>query len=94
MSGLYLHLCNEVMFLALSAVHPITLTVGNTMKRVFVILASVIVFGNVVTTQVAIGSGIGIGGVLLYSITKQYYEKRTKEKEALSNVGRFSKRKR
>lgn len=93
LSGLYLHLCNEVMFLALSAVHPITLEVGNTMKRVFVILASVIVFGNVVTTQVAVGSGIGIGGVLSYSLTKQYYEKHTKEKEALPNIGRVSKKK-
>lgn len=75
LSGLYLHLCNEVMFLALGAVHPITLAVGNTIKRVFVMLASILVFRNVVTAQAAVGSTIGIGGVLLYSITKQHYEK-------------------
>ena len=74
LSGLYLHLCNEVMFLALGSVHPVTLAVGNTMKRVFVMMASIVVFGNVVTTQAAIGSAVGLAGVLLYSLTKQHYE--------------------
>ena len=65
------------MYLALGSVHPITLAVGNTMKRVFIMVASVLVFKNVITSQAAVGSGIGIGGVLLYSLTKQYYEKQT-----------------
>ena len=65
------------MYLALGSVHPITLAVGNTMKRVFIMVASVLVFKNVIASQAAIGSGIGIGGVLLYSLTKQYYEKQT-----------------
>lgn len=73
-SGLFHYLNNEVMYLALSNVHPVTLAVGNTMKRVFIILASVIVFRNPVSLQTAVGSAIGIGGVLLYSLTKQYYE--------------------
>merc|ERR1711862_964866 len=73
-SGLFHYLNNEVMYLALSNVHPVTLAVGNTMKRVFIILASVIVFRNPVSLQAAVGSAIGIGGVLLYSLTKQYYE--------------------
>lgn len=34
------------------------------------------VFRNEITPQAAIGSGIGIGGVLLYSLTKQHYEKK------------------
>ena len=38
-------------------------------------VASVMVFRNEITTQAAVGSAIGIGGVLLYSLTKQYYEK-------------------
>ena len=49
------------------------------MKRVFIILASVIVFRNPVSLQTAVGSAIGIGGVLLYSLTKQYYENLEKE---------------
>jgi drug/metabolite transporter (DMT)-like permease len=64
------------MYLALDSVHPVTLAVGNTMKRIFIMVASVMVFRNEITTQAAIGSAIGIGGVLLYSLTKQHYEKK------------------
>lgn len=74
-SGLLHYLNNEVMYLALSNVHPVTLAVGNTMKRVFIIVASVLVFRTPISLQVGIGSAIGISGVLLYSLTKQYYEK-------------------
>ena len=74
-SGLFHYLNNEVMYLALGNVHPVTLAVGNTLKRVFIILASVIVFKNPVSPQAAIGSAVGIGGVLVYSLTKQHYEK-------------------
>ena len=77
LSGLFHYLNNEVMYLALGSVHPITLAVGNTMKRVFIMVASVLVFKNVITSQAAVGSGIGIVGVLLYSLTKQYYDKQT-----------------
>ena len=75
LSGLFHYLNNEVMYLALGSVHPVTLAVGNTMKRVFILVASVLVFRNEITLQAAIGSAIGIGGVLLYSLTKQHYEK-------------------
>lgn len=79
-SGLFHYLNNEVMYLALSNVHPVTLAVGNTMKRVFIVVASVIVFQNPITVQAAIGSGVGIGGVLLYSLTKQHYEELEKKR--------------
>ena len=62
------------MYLALGSVHPVTLAVGNTMKRVFILVASVMVFHNPISVQAMIGSAVGIGGVLLYSLTKQYYE--------------------
>lgn len=75
LSGIFHYLNNEVMYLALSNVHPVTLAVGNTMKRVFIMVASVMVFKNPVSMKAGIGSGVGIGGVLLYSLTKQYYEK-------------------
>ena len=68
------YLNNEVMYLALGKVHPVTLAVGNTMKRVFILIASVMVFRNPITLQDGIGSGVGIAGVLLYSLTKQHYE--------------------
>lgn len=74
LSGLVHYLNNEVMYLALGSVHPVTLAVGNTMKRVFILVASVMVFRNPISVQAMIGSAVGIGGVLLYSLTKQYYE--------------------
>ena len=80
LSGLFHYLNNEVMYLALSNVHPVTLAVGNTMKRVFIVVASVLVFRNPISVQAAIGSAIGIGGVLLYSLTKQHYEELEKQK--------------
>jgi len=43
----------------------------------------VLVLHNPVTKQAAIGSAVGIGGVLVYSLTKQHYEKlEAMEKEA------------
>jgi solute carrier family 35 protein E1 len=79
-SGLFHYLNNEVMYLALSNVHPVTLAVGNTMKRVFIVVASVLVFRNPISVQAAVGSVVGIGGVLLYSLTKQYYEELEKKR--------------
>ncbi|KAL7499517.1 hypothetical protein ACHAWT_008124 [Skeletonema menzelii] len=81
-SGLFHYLNNEVMYLALSNVHPVTLAVGNTMKRVFIVVASVVVFRTPITLQAAIGSAVGLGGVLLYSLTKQYYEELEKNQAA------------
>jgi len=95
LSGLFHYLNNEVMYLALSNVHPVTLAVGNTMKRVFIVVASVLVFKNPISIQAAIGSAVGIGGVLLYSLTKQHYEeleRKKAEEEAASNKPRFGRR--
>jgi solute carrier family 35 protein E1 len=74
LSGLFHYLNNEVMYLALDSVHPITLAVGNTAKRVFIIVASLLVFRNPISLTGGIGSGVGIAGVLVYSLTKQYYD--------------------
>lgn len=71
-SGLFYYLYNEVAFLCLDNVHPITHAVGNTIKRVVIILASVVVFGTKMTTLNQIGSSLAIFGVLLYSLAKQY----------------------
>lgn len=87
-SGLFHYLNNEVMYLALGNVHPVTLAVGNTMKRVFIMVASIIVFRNPVSVQAGIGSAIGISGVLVYSLTKQYYEKLEAEEEGEASAKR------
>ena len=85
-SGLFHYLNNEVMYMALGSVHPVTLAVGNTMKRVFILVSSVLVFRNPITVQAYIGSAVGISGVLLYSLTKQHYE--SLEAEAAPSKGK------
>lgn len=74
MSGLYYYLYNEVAFMALDNVAPVTHALGNTIKRVVIILTSVLVLGSKMSTQGAIGSGIAIFGVLLYSLAKNFFK--------------------
>eukprot|EP00986_Skeletonema_menzelii_P003653 scaffold1154_cov141-Skeletonema_menzelii.AAC.1 len=73
-SGAFHYINNEVMYVTLSKVHPITLAVGNTAKRVFIILAGIIVFSTPVSVETAVGATIGIGGVFVYSLMKQWYD--------------------
>lgn len=74
-SGFTYYLYNEFAFLCLDNVHPITHAVGNTVKRVVIILASVFVFGTTMTANGIMGSSMAIGGVLLYSLAKNYFSK-------------------
>ena len=59
---------NEVAFLALGKVNPVTHAVGNTIKRVVIIVASVVAFKTPMSTGSIIGSSIAIAGTLLYSL--------------------------
>merc|ERR1712232_445563 len=76
LSGLFHYLNNEVMYLALSNVHPVTLAVGNTLKRIVIMVISLLVFRNPITLQAGIGCAIGLAGALLYSLAKTFYEKK------------------
>jgi len=78
-SGLFFQLYQEVAFLALNSVHPVTHAVANTMKRVVIIGTSIIVFKNPVTRANMTGSAIAIAGVLLYSLVKNYYDSKAKK---------------
>jgi len=80
-SGLSFYLYNEVSFYTLDSVHPITHAVGNTIKRVILILFSVIRFGTPMTTQSMIGSAVAIFGVFAYSIAKQVIKKPAEAKK-------------
>eukprot|EP00968_Pinguiococcus_pyrenoidosus_P002178 scaffold114_cov361-Pinguiococcus_pyrenoidosus.AAC.15 len=73
-SGLSYYLYNEVAFLVLNNVHPITHAVGNTIKRVVIIVASVFFFNTKMTQQSVVGSSVAIAGVLMYSLAKQIYK--------------------
>jgi len=73
LDGFYYYAYNEVAFITLNQVAPVTHSIANTFKRVAIILATVLVFGNKLTTLGAIGSGIAVAGTFLYSIAKQKY---------------------
>lgn len=64
---------SEVAFYCLNAIHPVTHAVANTVKRVFLIAVSILVFGHKLTPLGSIGSAVAIGGVLLYSLAKQKF---------------------
>ena len=58
----YTHTYIQVMYLALDNVHPITLAVGNTAKRVFIIVASLVRFWGVRVERLVLLFGhIGLG---------------------------------
>jgi solute carrier family 35 protein E1 len=59
---------NEVAFLALGKVNAVTHAVGNTIKRVVIIVASVIVFKTPMSTESIVGIIVAIAGTLLYSL--------------------------
>jgi solute carrier family 35 protein E1 len=52
LAGIFYYLYNEVAFLTLDCVAPVTHALGNTIKRVVIIIASVVVFGTTMTSQV------------------------------------------
>ena len=68
LGGASYYLYNEVAFLALGKVNPVTHAVGNTIKRVVIIVASVVAFKTPMSTGSIIGSSIAILGTLLYSL--------------------------
>lgn len=74
LSGLFYYLYNEVAFLALDNVAPVTHAIGNTIKRVVIIVASVFVFKTPMSLQGVVGSTIAILGVLLYSLAKNTFK--------------------
>jgi solute carrier family 35 protein E1 len=68
LGGFTYYAYNEVAFLALGKVNPVTHAVGNTIKRVVIIVASVIAFKTPMSTGSIIGSSIAMLGTLLYSL--------------------------
>ena len=76
LSGASYYAYNEVAFLALGKVNPVTHAVGNTIKRVVIIVASVIAFNTPMTTGSIIGSSIAIAGTLLYSLAMNASKKK------------------
>lgn len=80
-SAFFYYTYNEVAFLCLANVSPVSHALGNTLKRVFIITSSMLVFGNKMTMQGIVGSTMAIGGVFLYSLTNQAYKKKKREQK-------------
>lgn len=76
LSGACYYAYNEVAFLALGRVNPVTHAVGNTIKRVVIIVASVIAFKAPMSQGSIIGSTIAIAGTLLYSLAMNASKKK------------------
>ena len=74
LDGFYYYAYNEVAFITLDRVSPITHSIANTIKRVCIILATVLVFGNKLTTLGAIGSATAVAGTLMYSLAKAKFK--------------------
>jgi len=73
LAGAFYYLYNEVAFQALGRVNPVTHAVGNTIKRVVIIVASVVVFKTPISTLGVVGSATAIFGTLLYSLAKSKF---------------------
>jgi len=69
-TGVTHYVYNECAFIALSAVHPVTHAVANTVKRVAVIVITVLYFRNPMTLLGTAGTTMAILGVLIYSLAK------------------------
>ncbi|KAJ8421181.1 hypothetical protein Cgig2_026985 [Carnegiea gigantea] len=80
--GMFYHLYNQIATNTLERVAPLTHAVGNVLKRVFVIGFSIIVFGNKISTQTAIGTSIAIAGVAIYSFIKAKMEEEKRQMKA------------
>lgn len=71
-SGVFYHLYNQASYMVLDqGISPVTFSVGNTMKRVAVVVSSVLFFKNPVSAMNWVGSMVAMLGTGLYSAAKQ-----------------------
>ncbi|CAL5345817.1 unnamed protein product [Camellia sinensis] len=65
--SVFYHLYNQVSYMSLDQISPLTFSIGNTMKRISVIVSSIIIFSTPVQPINALGAAIAILGTFLYS---------------------------
>lgn len=75
-AALSFHAYQQVSYMILQRVSPVTHSIGNCLKRVIVIVASVIFFKNPVSKQNIIGTSIALAGVFAYSQVKRSANKK------------------
>ncbi|XP_072999346.1 triose phosphate/phosphate translocator, non-green plastid, chloroplastic-like [Typha latifolia] len=71
LAGLCFHAYQQVAYLILARVSPVTHSVGNCVKRVVVIVSSVLFFRTPVSPINSVGTGVALVGVFLYSRVKK-----------------------
>lgn len=69
--SVFYHLYNQVSYMSLNEISPLTFSIGNTMKRVSVIVSSIIIFHTPLNPISAVGATVAILGTFLYSQAKQ-----------------------
>jgi solute carrier family 35 protein E1 len=69
-AGLCFHSYQQVSYMILQRVSPVTHSVGNCVKRVIVIVTSVLFFRTPVSTVNAVGTAVALAGVFGYSRVK------------------------
>jgi solute carrier family 35 protein E1 len=74
LSGITYYLYNETAFMALGRVMPVTHAIGNTLKRVVIIVSAVVFFHTEVSLTGWIGCSIAIFGTFLYSVLGSIYK--------------------
>ncbi|XP_007215759.2 phosphoenolpyruvate/phosphate translocator 2, chloroplastic [Prunus persica] len=70
LAGFCFHTYQQVSYKILEMVSPVTHSVGNCVKRVVVIVSSVIFFQTPVSPINSLGTGLALAGVVLYSRAK------------------------
>ncbi|EIE22016.1 Tpt phosphate/phosphoenolpyruvate translocator [Coccomyxa subellipsoidea C-169] len=70
-AGFCFHAYQQVSYMILQRVSPVTHSIGNCLKRVIVIVASVLFFQNPMGRQNMIGTAIALAGVFAYSQVKR-----------------------
>ncbi|CAL0327673.1 unnamed protein product [Lupinus luteus] len=75
LAALCFHAYQQVSYMILQRVSPVTHSVGNCVKRVVVIVSSVIFFKTAVSPVNALGTAIALAGVFLYSRVKRIKSK-------------------
>ncbi|KAL5793207.1 hypothetical protein ACOSP7_001801 [Xanthoceras sorbifolium] len=71
LAGICLHGYQQVSYMILQKVSPVTHSVANCVKRVVVIVSSVIFFQTAVSPINSLGTAVALAGVFLYSRTKR-----------------------
>jgi solute carrier family 35 protein E1 len=63
-------------------ISPVTFSVGNTMKRVAVVVSSIMFFKNPVSLLNWVGSAVAIAGTYMYTLATDKQKEEEKKKKA------------